>query len=82
VVRHLLPRTLDDTTFCPLLKHKHETSPTELSIGRMKTYDDAVRKWEADIEAAWREEQFGLDHGGGKSYGPWHAKLNDTMFWM
>ncbi|KAG9194207.1 hypothetical protein G6011_04242 [Alternaria panax] len=45
-------------------------------------HNEDVEVWEAIVKTAWKTIGRGPDHDSVKAHGPWHAKFNDTMFWM
>ena len=49
---------------------------------KIRIWKGRVTQWKNDITDEWKRRHVGPAHGGVKSNGPWHAKLNDTMFWM
>lgn len=48
----------------------------------MDAYHLALGRWERAVDDEWQRLQIGQSHNGERAHGPWHAKLNDTMFWM
>jgi hypothetical protein len=48
----------------------------------MHIWRNNVRDWENGVAEAWKSKHFGPSEDGVRSNGPWHAKLNGTMFWM
>jgi len=41
-----------------------------------------LRNWKTSVADEWKRLDTGPSNGEVVSNGPWHAKLNDTMFWM
>ena len=50
--------------------------------GKMDTYNEEMKDSEAAVKRAWKSVELGQNDGEVRSHDPWHAKLNDTMFWM
>jgi hypothetical protein len=82
-VKRINVEEIDDGPGRRLQRPRGEKNETkEERKARIEAYNRILEEWETAVADAWRNYQFGPMYQGEQSHGPWHAKLNDSMFWM